>query len=209
MPPGWRLEAFPQNVNIAEAGLMKPRHIYYADGTRAAIRTVLQINWVRCNLFRWLLFVFRLTDFSCREYTHALYVLLTSQAANLYVMDVPITDQKTCILVWISIDGFLHDCWTSLKMKSLLTVLGIQNHHSSNLWKFKGRHHWLRQDDVEGLWHLILAIRQDPHLPGGCGLARVELHLFLRFPSEIFVLFCSAILCANTFGTNRSTSLLS
>lgn len=88
----------------------------------------------------------------------------------------------------------------SLKVKSLLTIIRVQDLHSSKLWEFKCRHHWLRQNDLEGLWHFILAIWNDPDLPNGCGLARVELHLFLRFPPEIFVLFCSAIFCANTSG---------
>lgn len=96
-----------------------------------------------------------------------------------------------------------HNIWInikSLKVKSSLTIIRVQDLHSSELWEFKGRHHRLRQNDLEGLWHFIFAIWQDPDLPDGCGLARVELHLFLRFPPEIFVLFCGAILCANTLG---------
>lgn len=86
----------------------------------------------------------------------------------------------------------------SLEVKSILTIIGVQDLYSSNLWEFKGCHHRLRQNNLKCLGHFILAVWQDPDLPGGSGLAWVKLHLFLRFPPEIFVLFCSAILCANT-----------
>lgn len=85
-----------------------------------------------------------------------------------------------------------------LEVKSILTIIGVQDLYSSNLWEFKGCHHRLRQNNLKCLGHFILPVWQDPDLPGGFGLAWVKLHLFLRFPPEIFVLFCSAILCANT-----------
>lgn len=87
-----------------------------------------------------------------------------------------------------------------MKNQQLLTVIRVHDFHRSNLREFKDCHHWLRQNNLEGLWDFILAIWQDADFPCGCGLAWVELHLFLRFPLEIFVLFCSAILCSNTFG---------
>lgn len=86
----------------------------------------------------------------------------------------------------------------SLRVKSLLTVGRVQNLHSGSLRKFQSRHHWLREYYLECFGHFVLVIWQDPDLPGRSGLARVELHLFLGLPTEVFVLLCRAILCANT-----------
>lgn len=96
---------------------------------------------------------------------------------------------------WLNVDT-LNKFYFTLKL--LLTIIRVQDLHYSEFWKFKSSHHWLRENNLEWLWHFILAIWQDTDPPGSSGLARVELNLLLRFPSEIFVLFCSAILRANT-----------
>lgn len=88
-------------------------------------------------------------------------------------------------------------------MKPLLTIIRVQDLYCSRIWEFQGRHHRLGQNNLEVLRHLVVVVWQDPDLPDGCGLAWVELNLFLRFPPEIFVFFCSAILGANTLESTK------
>lgn len=59
---------------------------------------------------------------------------------------------------------------------------------------------------MEGLGLLVLPVTQDAHAPRGPRLARVELHLLLRFALEVFVSFCSPVPRADTC---RGTGTLS
>lgn len=79
-----------------------------------------------------------------------------------------------------------------------LTVTGIQDLHCCRGRELHHSHNRLRQQNLEGLSLLVLAIRQYPNPPRGLGLPRVELDLPLGLPLKIFILLCATVLGANT-----------
>lgn len=74
------------------------------------------------------------------------------------------------------------------KERAALTVGRVQDLHGGGGRELQRPHDGLTQDDLEGLGLLVRVVRQDPHLPGGRGLARVELDLPLRLPPEVLLL---------------------
>lgn len=93
-------------------------------------------------------------------------------------------------------------CWVQAMCAwAVLTITGIQDLHCCCGRKLHHSHHWLHQQNLEGLGLFILPISQYPNPPRGSGLSWVKLDLPLRLALEILVLLCTTIHGANAWWT--------
>ena len=77
--------------------------------------------------------------------------------------------------------------------------------HRGLLRELQQRHDGFRQNDLEALRLLVLAVRQNAHPPDGRGLTGVELDLLLGLPPEVTVLGGGAVQGADACGGNERT----
>lgn len=90
---------------------------------------------------------------------------------------------------------------------AVLTVARVQDLNCCCGRELHHPHHWLRQQNLEGLRLLVLPVSQYPNPPRGSGLPRVELDLPLGLALEILLHLGATILGANAWETQAVTDV--